>query len=391
VPSPRADRRVLVSLAVQFFVNGFVWATFVSRLPAVRDRVGISIGVLGLVLMIGNASSLLGSLFTDRVVARMTSRRVMIVGGLLYVAALPIIGWSTSAGVLVVGLIVLMWFDVFIDVSMNLQASVVSARRASPVMNRLAGMWSLGTATGGIVAALAAGAGIGPLPHYVATALVLAVAVLVVAPGLLRTDDAHPERQVSDMFDTHRWWRVGRTALALGTASAMAVALDVTSGDWATFRLVDDLDAGPRVAIGAFIAFTAGMTIGRFGGDWVSVRVGRTALTKGGATIGAVGLAIATLVPDQAVAVAGFLIAGLGTSVLAPQLADAAAWAPGRPGAGFKVLFVGHRVAALLTPLAIGGLADTSHFGVGAAMAIVGIPAAVVVFAVSTIAINEPR
>jgi hypothetical protein len=136
------------------------------------------------------------------------------------------------------------------------------------------------------------------------------------------------------------------------------------------------------VAIAAFVAFTAGMTIGRFGGDWVSVRVGRTALGRGGATISAAGLAIATLVPHQEVAVVGFLIAGLGTSVLAPQLADAAARAPGRPGAGFKVVFIGHRAAALLTPLVIGALANSSPFGVGAAMAIVGLPAAFIVVVV---------
>ena len=74
------DRRALRALAVQFFVNGAVWATLASRLPAVRDRVGITVGVLGAVLMIGNLSSLIGSLFTARLLARarcrMSCRRI---------------------------------------------------------------------------------------------------------------------------------------------------------------------------------------------------------------------------------------------------------------------------------------------------------------------------
>ena len=40
------------------------------------------------------------------------------------------------------------------------------------------------------------------------------------------------------------------------------------------------------------------------------------------------------------------------------------------------MLFVGHRAAALVVALLIGGLAGTSRLGVGAAMAIVGVPAA---------------
>ena len=102
------DRRALRALAVQFFVNGAVWATLASRLPAVHDRVGITVGVLGAVLMIGNLSSLVGSLFTARLLARVSSRWVMVVGGGFYVAALPIVGMSRSPVVLVVGLVVLM-------------------------------------------------------------------------------------------------------------------------------------------------------------------------------------------------------------------------------------------------------------------------------------------
>ena len=46
----RAGRRVIASLAVQFLVNGFVYASLVARLPQIRDRVGISLATLGLAL-----------------------------------------------------------------------------------------------------------------------------------------------------------------------------------------------------------------------------------------------------------------------------------------------------------------------------------------------------
>ncbi len=357
------DRRALSTLAVQFFVNGAVWAMLASRLPAVRDRVGVTVGVLGAVLMIGNLSSLIGSLFTTRILARVSSRGVMLVGGGFSVAALPIVGMSRSAVVLVVGLVVLMWFDVFIDVAMNYQASVVSARREVPVMNRLAGLWSLGTVLGGLVAIGVAQAGVSPAVHFSVALAVLVVALSAVSARLLAVDEPHPEQRTGDHGGRGR--RLGSFAVAVGLANAMAVTLEVTSGDWATFRLADDFRADAGTAVVAFVAFTVGMTTGRMAGDAVLVRVGRVRLTQLGAAVSGAGLARATLLPAQRIAVVGFAVSGLGTSVLAPPLSDAAARAPGPVGAGFKTLFVGHRAAALIVPLAIGSLANTTQFSVG--------------------------
>jgi fucose permease len=122
------------------------------------------------------------------------------------------------------------------------------------------------------------------------------------------------------------------------------------------------------------------MTIGRLGGDWLQVRLGPAALFRLSAVVAGTGSALATLIPNTAVAIVGFLVAGLGTSVLFPQLYDRAARSPGPPGSGFASMLIGQRGAGLIAPLVVGTLADTAAFGVGQAMAVVTVPAAVVVF-----------
>ncbi len=79
-------------------------------------------------------------------------------------------------------------------------------------------------------------------------------------------------------------------------------------------------------------------------------------------------------------AIVGFLIGGLGTSVLFPQLYDRAARAPGPPGSGFAFMLVGQRGAGVVTPLIVGALANSSTFGVGQAMAIVVLPSILAMF-----------
>ncbi len=407
------DRRALQSVALQFFANGMVYGTFVPRLPEIRDQVDISVGVLGVVLTIGSIAGLLGSLIAGPVVAKIGTKRVMVVGATLSIGALPIVGWATTPIVLVVGLALVLFFDIFIDVAMNIQGSTLSARRHTPVMNRLHGLWSLGTVTAGVLAALATRAGIGPGVHLTAVAIALIGVLLFVAPGLLPvdeeivTDDAvEPAPDLAAEYATLETGRDAgrvpeevavaaarqpgdvaprrRVAWLLGAGGFAAMALEIGNGDWAAFRLGDDLDVAPGLASAAFVAFTVGMTVGRFGGDFVQVRVGARRLAQAAALIAGIGSLASTLVPVVALSFAGFVLAGLGISVLFPQLYDAAARAPGAPGSGFASMLFGQRSASILVPLAIGALADTAALGVGDAMALILLPCAVISFLATT-------
>ncbi len=411
------DRRALQSVSVQFFANGVVYASFIPELPEIRDRVGISIGGLGLVLTLASISGLIGSLLTGRVIARFGTRNVVIVGTVLSVGSLPIVGFATTPAMLVVGLVGLLFFDVFIDVAMNVQGSELSARRRVPVMNRLHGLWSLGTVSGGIVTVLVNRADVSVQVHLAVVAVALLAVAMFVVPGLLRTDEPHHPETVeteepvavpvgampvgeglhgSEVMPTPeveravRRRRFGPAAIVLGLGGATAMILEVGNGDWAAFRLSVDFDSSDGVASAAFLLMTIGMTVGRLGGDWVQVRIGSMQLRRLGVSIAGIGSILATLVPVEAVSLLGFLVAGLGTSVLFPQLYDQAARLPGPPGSGFAAMLIGQRSTGIVVPIVIGSLANTAQFSVGQAMAVVLIPAAIVGLAITYVRLPPP-
>jgi fucose permease len=402
------DRRALQSVSVQFFANGVVYASFIPELPEIRERVGISIGGLGLVLTLASISGLVSSLLTGRVIARFGTRNVVIVGTILSIGSLPIVGFATTPAMLVVGLVGLLFFDVFIDVAMNVQGSALSARRRTPVMNRLHGLWSLGTVSGGIVTVLVNRADVSVQVHLAVVAVALLAAALFVVPGLLRVDEPHHVEPAglgpigeglhgSEVMATAEVERAirrrcfGPAALVLGLGGATAMMLEVGNGDWAAFRLSIDFDSSAGVASAAFLLMTIGMTIGRLGGDWVQVRVGSMSLRRLGVTIAGIGSILATLIPVEAVSLVGFLVAGLGTSVLFPQLYDQAARLPGPPGSGFAAMLIGQRSTGIIVPIVIGSLANTARFGVGQAMAVVLVPAAIVGLAITYVRLPPPR
>jgi len=292
-----------------------------------------------------------------------------------------VIGFATGPAVLLVGLAALSVFDVLVDSAMNIQGSWISGRRSTPVMNRLHGLWSLGTVVGGFAATRLSAAGVSLQWHLLGVAVILGAVLVFVGRGLLREDE-HIGVDVEPHASMKRRSRLKVPLVMLGVAGACSIAMELTSSDWAAFRLSDDFDATPGVAGLAYVAFTAGMTTGRFGGDSMVVRFGARRVADVGIAMTVISLAVAAFFPNQWVVMVAYLVAGLGVATQFPKLYDDAAKYRGKPGAGLGALTGGSRIAMLVTPVVVGSLAATS-LSVGAAMAAVTLPAAAVFVFVS--------
>lgn len=384
----------MAAIAVQFFVNGATFSSFVPRLPEVRDATGITLDRLGLLTSIGAVAGFVGNASVSRVIERLGSRRTMMVCGTILCAALPVIGFAETQWMLLVGLLVMMSVDVMVDVAMNLQASWLSARRHAPVMNRMHGLWSLGSLTGGAVGVGLARAGVGLEVHLVVAAAVLLTAQLAGSHWMLRDDAAYQHQPATDPAapaPTTGARRAGLIGLiGLGALGLGGVAMEITPGDWAAFRFTDDLGTSDSYAALGFVAVATGMAVGRFGGDWVAHRVSPQRLSRLAMATVLVGVTVATLVPNRYVDLAGFVVAGLGASTLLPTLYDRAARVPGRTGAGLGALTAGLRLGFLTLPLATGALAG-SALDVGPAILIVVLAAGALFIAVDTVVLRGQR
>jgi fucose permease len=383
------DRRALQSVATQFFVNGAVVGSILPRLPEIRDAIGADVGTLGLVLTLSSLGGLLGSAVCSPIIERFGTKAAMVGGGSALITTLFIIGAATSPLMLWIGLAAMLLFDVIADVAMNMQASAISARRPIPVMNRLHGLWSLGTVLGGILASVLAASGLELQIHLAAVAVVLLATMAFVAPGLLPTEEVRPEPASTEGAQKSTAGLVVLVTFAV--LGAMAMVMEQIAGDWSALRLRDDLSQAPGSAALGFVAYTIGMTTGRFSGDAVLGRIGEHRLIRVGASVNAAGLAIAFLIDVVPVTLGGLVIAGLGNSVLFPMLYDQAAKAPGKAGAGLGAMVAGSRIGALVAPVAVGAMAATDALSVGDAVAIVTIPGAAVILVVRSVQANAQR
>jgi hypothetical protein len=294
---------------------------------------------------------------------------VLVVGAVALVVVLPVVGIVRAPLGLLAALIALSMLDVIVDVAMNLQGSWLSARRSVPVMNRLHGVWSLGTVIGGLAAAQLATSDVSLEAHLLGVSVVMLAAVVFVARGLLPMDEPHEPPAGFDPRKVGRW----RPLLPIAVGGAFAVTVEITTSDWAAFRFTDDFATTAAFATLGYVAFTVGMTVGRFAGDWVVLRLGSDGLLRLACALAFVGLVGATLVSNRYVSLGSLTLAGLGTATFFPKLYDDAARLPGRAGAGLGALTAGSRAATLVAPVLIGSLVGSS-LSVGSAIAIVALP-----------------
>ncbi len=363
------DNRALASVAAQFFINGAVVSSYVPRLPGIRDRLDLDLRTIGTLIALATLGGLLGSITVSHALDRFGTKWTMTGGALLLVLLLPIVGFVDAAWQLMIVLGLIGAADVLTDVGMNVQGSAISERRDAPVMNRLHGMWSLGTVVGGGIASLMAALDVSLRSHLIGAGVVLLAGLAFVVPGL-RTD--HDSPVVSEEHDSSSG---GRLVVLFALLGGAAIIPEMVNSDWAAFRLTDDLGTSAGLAALAYVAFTTGMVIGRFFGDVIVVRLGSYAMLRAATVVAAIGVALATLVPLTASVFVGLLIAGLGVSLMFPQLYDNAARAA-RPGPALAGLTAGSRIALVIAPAVVGALANTDAFTVGQAIAIVTIPAA---------------
>ncbi|HEX3214783.1 MAG TPA: MFS transporter, partial [Actinomycetota bacterium] len=179
----RAEQRLgraALATALVFAVNGFLLASWVSRLPATRDRLGASVAELGLVLLAPGFGSLLSMPFSGRWCRRFGSR--MVIAATTVAASLALVALAVVPTSFTLGLALFVWGSFYgsWDVAMNVHGSAVEQRAGREWMPRYHACWSVGGIAGAGCGALAALAGV-PLTLHFAAIAVLCTALVMVA------------------------------------------------------------------------------------------------------------------------------------------------------------------------------------------------------------------
>jgi len=353
--------RARVAITVVFALNGVLFASIFSRLPAIKDRAGLGAGALGAALLCSMVGLLVSQVATGPLVARAGSRPLVLAGALCYAVGLVPVALSESFLALAGSFLLVGLANGALDVAMNVHGITVERGLQRPVLSSLHAFFSFGALAGAAAGGLIAAAGVGVVPHLVAVSgFGMVVALTSVRFLLPPSADAAP--------DGPRFVRPTRPLLVVGAFAFCVLLSEGAVNDWTTVYLDDDLDASEGLAAAGLAAFSLAMGVSRLAGDRLTTAFGAVLLARAGAGLAAVGIGLAIASPLPAGAIAGFAAAGVGLAALFPLAVRAAAERGELAGPSVSAVSAIGYCGFLAGPPAVGGLAEVAGLRAGLAL-----------------------
>ncbi|MGW0563297.1 MFS transporter [Streptomyces sp. NPDC003016] len=349
--------RLRTALTVFFALDGFLFAGWVVRIPAIKEQTGASASDLGLALLGVSGGAVITMMLTGRLCRRFGSHPVTVAcGALLSLSiALPAQTHSTLA----LGLVLLVFGASYggINVAMNSAAVDLVAAMRRPVMPSFHAAFSLGGMAGAGLGGLVA-AHLSPTAHLLGLTGIGLVVTALTAPALLRNRVPSPERLQEQPGNGPRPLRgTARKAVALFGVIALCTAYgEGALAEWGTLHLQQDLHAHPGVAAAGYSFFALAMAAGRLSGTTLLERLGQTRTLVAGGSLAAAGMLLGALAPATWLVLLGFAVTGLGLANIFP-VAVARAGALAGPSGVAAASTLGYG-GMLVGPPVIGFLAD---------------------------------
>ncbi len=320
--SPEARARV--ALTVVFLANGVFFGTLAARIPAIKDRLELSDGALGVALLFVAVGVLCAFPLVGRLIASLGSRPVTRVALLLDAVAIGLVGLAPSLAALIVAAFLLGAANAALDVAMNAHGVALERRYGRPILSSLHAGWSIGGLVGAGLGGLLAALGTDVRLHLVVVPLAACALALAATRRLLPAgEDAVPPLPALRL--------PSRRVAMLGLIAFCSLFAEGVAADWSAVYLQDSLGASAGLAAVGFAAYALTMAAGRLVGDRLTLRWGPSGLLVRCGLLAGAGLGAALVIGHPAAGIVGFALLGAGVAPVVPVVFRAGGTTPGVP------------------------------------------------------------
>jgi fucose permease len=312
-----------------FFIQAFLFANWLPRIPDVQGAIGIGPADLAVAFVGMSLGTYLALPFVGALIARLTPRKTIMIGFVCYCVAIALPGWSWNLASLSIALFLIGLCHPVIDVAMNVEAARIEQLDVRRIMSKCHGFWSLGSMLGALVGAGFAQIGVSTKWHLLLIAIATLPVALWVARGL-------PEVAPETAEEARR-----RPVLALPSVSMIGLCIfafgvvmaEISTRNWIAVYLRDVIGVSPGATGIGLGAFALCMAAGRLAGDGLADRFGAVNLARISCGAAVAGFAIVVFASNLIGEVIGLAAAGFGVSVGFPLAVSAAAARGDRPPA----------------------------------------------------------
>jgi len=308
--TPKQSR---IAVAVFFFVSGFGFSTWASRIPTIQQQLHLNEAQLGAVLFALPAGLMTTLPFTGFLLRRFSSRYIMLTGALLFNVMLCLTGFTTQTWQLV---LVLFFFGSsrnMFNISANAQSIGVQKLYTRSIIANFHGIWSIAGFAAAAVGSVMVSINLSPSWHFLVVCVLLTSSALYFYKHTVHQQPAPHERKTS--------FRIPEAALLkLGCICFASMAIEGTMYDWSAIYLKKAVHASKEMATVGYAVYMVAMTLGRFTGDKMANALGVKNMLRYSGLLIFSGLMLAAALPYTITAALGFMMTGFGVSCIVPMV-----------------------------------------------------------------------
>ncbi|MCZ4272139.1 MFS transporter [Maritalea porphyrae] len=346
-----------------FFLFAFGLGSLLSRLADIQVQLGIQEGQLGLALMCSSLGMLVFLTLGAPLVEKIGTKRTFIIGNIAMISLYILVAGSSVYWVVIATILMGGMAVGAMEISINVEADRLEAHIGRRIMNRCHGFWSFGFFAAALLGGFMRQFDVSPFMHMIVVFPIVALGTI----GAVIGQEMAPEKPDASAEKPGIFTKPTPFILALCAVSFGALIAEGAGIDWSVIYMRDSFEIAEFVESSSLIAFTLVMALTRFFADPVVEKFGTVLMARISIGITIVGVSLVGIAPTFWLAILGFMLLGMGSSIIYPLAVSAAARRQDRPASinvaslaqtAFLVFFIG--------PASLGFIAES--FGIRMAL-----------------------
>jgi MFS family permease len=358
----RTLKRLRRANAVYFFISGFGYSSWTSRIPGIKESLKLNDAHFGTLLFMMPVGLILTMPFTGKLLDHYKSRTIMLIGTILYNLVLACIGFSNYTWILGIVLFLFGSSRNLMNLSINAQAIGVQALYSRSIISSFHAVWSMAGFAGAAFGYMMVTLNVLPDWHLLGVSLFLSTLALFYYKDCLDQQPDHKHKR--SIFKLPP-----KDMLIFSLICFTSMACENTMYDWSGIYIRQVLHGTKAVATIAFVLYMVAMTTGRLLGDRMADHYGIQRVLAASGILISVGFGITVLSPYILLTLLGYLFTGLGVSCVVPFVFSLAGKIPmSNPGAALASVSSLGYLGFLLVPPMIGYVAQASSLRISFAI-----------------------
>ena len=306
--TPRSAR---IATAVFFFISGFSFSSWASRIPDIQRRLALNKAELGFFLLALPTGLVLTLPVTGYLLQRYSSRNIMMIGVLAFNLMLALIGVVSIPWQL--GLVLFCFGSSrnLMNISVNAQSVAVQALYKRSIITTFHGVWSMAGFAAAALGAIMVDFRMAPSRHFLFVSLAMTIMAFLAfrdSPHMPPSPDANTKRFIWP--DSH--------LMKYGLISFAVMACEGTMYDWSNIYFQEAVHPPEKLIAAGYVIYMIAMTTGRFTGDSLVNRLGVATMIRYSGLLVLCGFIVSALMPYTISTSIGFLMIGFGVSCVVP-------------------------------------------------------------------------